>query len=222
MVTPQSEAQAGPADRADRADRTVDPLLIDVPQRIETPRLILRCPGPGDGDALNAAECETLVDLLPWMPWAKAARTPAESEIYCRRSQAKFLLREDMPMFIFERRHVAGVAPDAEGLLLGSTGLHRIDWPARRFEIGYWRRAGQQGRGIITEAVLAMARLAFERLGAQRVEVRMDDANLASRRVAERAGFGFEGLLRHDGVTPQGEPRDTRVYALVRSDWLAR
>ena len=200
------------------AGSALDPLLIEVPQRIETPRLILRCPRRGDGEALNVAECDTLVELLPWMPWAKSARTPAESEIYCRRSEAKFLLREDLPMLIFERLPGLSGAGDVEGLLLGSTGLHRMDWQLRSFEIGYWRRAGQQGRGIVTEAVLALTRLAFDRLGARRVEIRMDDSNLPSRRVAERAGYVFEGLLRQDSESPQGEPRDTRIYARVRGD----
>jgi RimJ/RimL family protein N-acetyltransferase len=199
---------------SDAEGAVLDPLLIDVPQRIETPRLILRCPRPGDGTALNEAECETLVDLLPWMPWAQSARTPAESEIYCRRSSARFLLREDLPMLIFER--VSG-AMGEEGRLLGSTGLHRMDWQVRRFEVGYWRRAGAQGRGIVTEAVLALTQMAFDQLGAQRVEIRMDDANLASRRVAERCGFMFEGLLRRDSASPQGEVRDTRVYARLRA-----
>ena len=195
---------------------TLDPLLIEVPQRISTSRLILRCPRPGDGDALNEAECETLVELIPWMPWARSVRTPAESEIYCRRSQARFLLREDLPMLIFERIASAGGLPDTEGRLLGSTGLHRMDWEVRRFEVGYWRRAGQQGRGIITEAVLAMTQMAFDQLGARRVEIRMDNDNTASARVAERAGFAFEGLLRQDSITPRGELRDTRVYARIR------
>jgi RimJ/RimL family protein N-acetyltransferase len=189
----------------------MDPLLIDVPDRIETPRLILRCPRAGDGAALNAAECETLVELLPWVPWALAARPLDDSEVYCRRSQARFLLREDLPLLIFERNSDGG-----EGLLLGATGLHRMDWQVRRFEVGYWRRAGQQGRGIVTEAVVALTRMAFDQLAARRVEIRMDDTNNASRRVAERCGFAFEGLLRQDSVTPQGEPRDTRVYARVR------
>ena len=114
-------------------------------------------------------------------------------------------------MLIFERR-----ADGSEGELLGGTGLHRIDWALGRFEIGYWRKTGCEGRGIATEAVRAMARLAFDSLGARRVEIRMDDNNTKSWKVAERAGFTLEAVLRFDSVTPAGEPRSSRVYARVR------
>ena len=62
----------------------------------------------------------------------------------------------------------------------------------------------------------ALARLAFDTLDARRVEIRMDDNNAASWRVAERAGFTLEALLRFDSATPAGEPRSTRIYARVR------
>lgn len=68
----------------------------------------------------------------------------------------------------------------------------------------------------MTEAVLAVTGLAFERLQARRVEVRMDDTNERSSRVAERCGFALEGILRSDTLATSGEPRDTRVYALTR------
>ena len=62
----------------------------------------------------------------------------------------------------------------------------------------------------------ALTQLGFDALRARRIELRMDDGNQRSRRVAERAGFTLEGVLRRQSLTPQGEPRDTRVYAKLR------
>ncbi len=189
----------------------MDPLLIDIPERIVTPRLALRSPRPGDGVALNAAVCASIDDLRPWMPWAQTAPTLAESEAYCRRMAARFALREDLTLLIFERQ-----ADGSEGELIGSSGLHRIDWSVPRFEIGYWCRTGYGGRGFVAEAARALNRMAFDSLGARRVEIRMDSHNERSVRVAERAGFTFEGVLRSDAIAPDGTPRDTRIYARVR------
>jgi RimJ/RimL family protein N-acetyltransferase len=189
----------------------MDALLIDVPERIETPRLILRCPRRGDGAIVNAAVVSSQVELDPWLPWATAQPTLEESEATCRRQQARFLLREDLVMLIFGRDGSGN-----EGELLGGTGLHRIDWTLRRFEIGYWRKTGCEGRGIVTEAVTALARMAFDSLAARRVEIRVDNDNERSWKVAERAGFTLEALLRFDALTPGGQPRSTRVYARVR------
>ena len=189
----------------------IDPLLIEVPERIETDRLVLRAPRRGDGPVLNAAVLASLAELAPWMPWAAGGQTAEEAEAHCRRQQAKYMLREDLPLFIFARG-----PGGAEGEFLGGTGLHRMDWPLGRFEIGYWRKTGCAGRGIVTEAVGALARMAFDTLRARRVEIRMDDENVRSQKVAERAGFTLEALLRFDSATPSGAPRSTRVYARVR------
>jgi len=189
----------------------MDPLLIEVPERIETERLVLRPPRRGDGAMLNDAIGVSLTELGPWLPWAGAMPSVDDSEAHCRRQQAKFILREDFVFLIFARG-----ADGSEGEFLGGTGLHRIDWTLRRFEIGYWRKTGCEGRGVVTETVQAMARLAFDTLGARRVEIRMDDDNVRSWKVAERAGFTLEALLRFDSLTPGGEPRSTRVYARVR------
>ena len=224
-----------------------DPMLIEVPERIETARLVLRVPQRGDGAAVNAAVAETIAELAPWLPWAGSMPTPDESEMHCRRLQARFILREDLAMLMFERRAGVGdgapvgvgaegrlvgdgvdgglvgasmegrlVGASMEGRLVGGLGLHRIDWPLGRFEIGYWRRAGFEGRGLVTEGVIAIARMAFDVLGARRVEIRMDDRNERSWKLAERAGFTLEAVLRFDAATLQGEPRSTRVYARVR------
>ena len=189
----------------------MEPILIDVPERIVTERLVLRSPRAGDGPLVNDAIAVSHAELAPWMPWAGTMPSVDESEAHCRRQQARFLLREDFVFFMFVRDAAGG-----EGELVGGTGLHRIDWTVRKFEIGYWRKTGCEGRGFVTEAVRALARLAFDALDARRVEIRMDDNNAPSWRVAERAGFTLEALLRFDSVTPTGEPRSTRIYARVR------
>ncbi len=188
----------------------MEPLLEDVPERIETARLILRMVRGDDAAALNAAVCESLDDLRIYMPWAQTAPSLAQSNAECRRMQAKFLLREDLPLFMFERR-----ADGSEGEFIGGTGLHRISWIVRRFELGYWCRTSQQGKGYVTEAARAVTRFAFDQLRARRVEVRMDDANERSWKVAQRAGFAFEGVLRSDSLDARGAVRDTRLYALI-------
>ena len=188
-----------------------DPLLIDVPDRIESERLVLRCPHAGDGEALHAAVSSSLQMLRPWALWAREVPSVDTSEAYCRRMHARFVLREDLVLLIFERGSEDGAGP-----VLGAVGLHRIDWQMRTFELGYWRRTGLDGLGVVTEAVVTLSRMAFDRLAARRIEIRMDDANERSCKVAERAGYTFEALLRHNAVTPDGAPCSTRVYARIR------
>ena len=43
-----------------------NPLLLDFPDAIETERLLIRAPRPGDGAALNAATIASLDHLRPW------------------------------------------------------------------------------------------------------------------------------------------------------------
>ena len=123
----------------------MDPLLLDVPERLETERLVLRCPRPGDGPAVNLAVCDSLEGLRPWMPWAKAAPSIEDSEAYCRRMHAKFLLREDLVLLILER------GSEGAAVRCSAVGLHRIDWIAL-LRVGYLRRKGGRPR-IVSEAV---------------------------------------------------------------------
>jgi ribosomal-protein-serine acetyltransferase len=170
-----------------KEEATMDALLEDVPDRVETDRLILRSARASDAAAVNAAVRESLAELQAHMPWAQTEPSLAQSEADCRRLRAQFLLREHLPMFMFERRD-----DGAEDGFIGGTGLHRIDWKVRCFEIGYWCRSSQQRRGLVTEAVHALVRFAFDHLKARRVELRMDDTNERSWQVAQRAGFALK------------------------------
>jgi RimJ/RimL family protein N-acetyltransferase len=185
------------------------PLLIDVPTEFDSARLILRAWRPGDGGELNTAVVESLDALKPWMPWAQAAPTAKESEEFCRRAHIRFLAREDLAFGLFLK---------GAGTLIGSSGLHRMDWNVPKFEIGYWLRTSFTGRGYMTEAVAAITGFAFETLHAKRVEIRADDRNERSWRIPERLGFRLEGVLHNDGRDAAGALRHTRVYARVTSE----
>jgi RimJ/RimL family protein N-acetyltransferase len=187
----------------------MDPLLINIPEEIETERLIVRAVRPGEGAGINAAVVESIEELKPWMPWAQTVPTVEESEVHGRKAHAKFHAREDL---IYR-----GWLKGTDTFVAGS-GLHRIDWSVPKFEIGYFVRTSMAGKGYVTEVVHAMERLAFETLSAERVEIRCDDANERSWRVAERCGFKLEGVLRCDSRGTDGAVRDTRVYSRVRAD----
>lgn len=183
-----------------------DPILIEVPESIETERLLIAAPRPGLGPSLSVAVAESQGQLSPWMAWAQQAPSFESSEAVVRRQWAEFILRKELAFHFYDRQ------PQGRRLL-GGIGLHGIDWGARRFELGYWVRSGAEGKGYVSEAVTALTRMAFQDLRARRVEIRMDDGNLRSRAVAERCGFVLEGVLHCDSLDPQGQPRDTRVYA---------
>lgn len=193
------------------------PILIHIPEELAGRRVLLRPYRPEDAEPLWEAVVESREHLADWVPWAKEYRSRDDARLFIARARARWLLREDLSVGIFDRQ---------DGRFLGGTGLHHIDWALRAFEIGYWIRRSAEGRGYVTEAVQLLTRLAFDTLGANRVQIRMDPGNVRSRNVAERLGYVFEGTLRRSGLDEGGRPADRHVYALVpedyrRLDWVA-
>ena len=185
----------------------MEALLLNFPESFESDRLTIRAPRPSDGAEINAAVHETFDDLKLWMPWAQQMPTLEESESYVRRAQCQFLAREELTLFLFLK---------GTNTMVGSSGLHRVDWDIPKFEIGYWCRKHFQGQGYITESTEAITNFAFETLGAKRVEIRCDSKNVRSRRIPDRLGFKLEGTLRNNSISASGKLRDTLVFAKIK------
>jgi RimJ/RimL family protein N-acetyltransferase len=183
-----------------------DPVLLEIPERFESERLLIRAPEWGDGAVVNEAVRESIKELRPWMPWAHHIPTVEESEAEIRKSRIQFLERKDLRLLFFLKN---------TGQLAGSSGLHRIDWQARKFEIGYWVRTSFEKQGYVTEAVKAITNFAITVLQANRIEIRCDSRNTRSAKVAERSGFTLEGILRNDKCDVNGALRDTMVFSKV-------
>ena len=187
----------------------MNPLLIDFPEALETKRLLIRPPLPGDGRELKTAIADSIEELQIWMPWATSVPTLEEAESNVRKAHAQFLARKDLRLHLFLK---------GKRTLIGCSGLHRINWEVPKFEIGYWCRTPFVGRGYIREAVAAIVRFAFEHLKAQRVEIRCDPLNERSRKIPQALDFQLEGTLRNDDRSPRGELRDTLVFAKTPAD----
>jgi RimJ/RimL family protein N-acetyltransferase len=181
-------------------------LLLDVPELVETERLTLRATRAGCGAAMHAAVMESLEELRVWMPWAREPRSLDTAEARCREAAAKWHAREELDFCFFNK---------ADGTLVGTGGLHTIDWTLPRFEIGYWVRTPCRGKGLATEAAQALAGMARGVLGAVRLEITSDARNTASRKVAEKAGFELEGIRRKSRRDVAGELADSCMYARV-------
>jgi RimJ/RimL family protein N-acetyltransferase len=188
------------------------PILRDFPDSFETARLLIRSPRPGDGPEVTTAIRESWDALHEWMPWAREQPTVEQTEERLRRAHCAFQERTDLMLLLFQK---------GTQTLVGSSGLHRMDWTVPRFEIGYWCRTRFEGQGYISEAVRGITRFAFETLDAQRVEIRCDSHNLRSRRVAERAGYQLEGELRNQGIGREGQLRNIQVFSLIPEEYEA-
>jgi RimJ/RimL family protein N-acetyltransferase len=104
------------------------------------------------------------------------------------------------------------------GELLGAVKLDISDAEDGIAEIGYWVAPGARGRGIATQATGVVARWAFGALGIARLEWYAEVGNDVSRRVAEKAGFTVEGVLRDRVRGRDGSRADAWIGSLLADD----
>jgi RimJ/RimL family protein N-acetyltransferase len=114
-------------------------------------------------------------------------------------------------------REIAMAVVDAEDRVLGAVGMSNFDWADRKGEIGYWMAPEARRRGMGARATRMLAEWAVSTLGLERVELLANPDNEASQRLAERAGFTREGVLRRYRRR-HGVREDLVMFALLAED----
>ena len=84
--------------------------------------------------------------------------------------------------------------------------------------LGYWVRSSRHGQGIAGRAAKLIARFGFERAGIIRAEIVMAVPNEKSRRVAEKIGAHYEGILLNRMVVGK-TIYDAHMFSLLPSDF---
>jgi RimJ/RimL family protein N-acetyltransferase len=162
--------------------------------------LVLRLPEPSDHAAVARAMADPAIRIPGNMPELDEEALLAFHSIMPAAMQSGRL----MPLVVED---------EATGELLGGGALHHLDAETSTVQIGYWLLRESRGRGIATKVARLLAEHAFS-IGIQRVEARVDVGNDASDRVAERAGFTREGVLRSVGRV-DGSRTDRAVWSLL-------
>jgi ribosomal-protein-alanine N-acetyltransferase len=110
------------------------------------------------------------------------------------------------------------VIVDESGQVVGRITLNGIvRGPFQSCSLGYWLSASATGRGIATEAVRDIKRVAFHELGLHRIEAGTLLHNVASQRVLERNGFVRFGIAPAY-LAIAGRWQDHALYQVVRDD----
>jgi RimJ/RimL family protein N-acetyltransferase len=167
-----------------------------------TPRLLLRPGFPEDAPALAAAIAdEAIVRNLATAPWPYRMRD-AEAFLASPRDPV-------LPSFLIYER------TDGAPQLVGSCGLGRR--PSGAVEMGYWIARPFWGRGIATEACLALLEIA-RTLGLPSLEGSHFIVNPASARVLEKLGFEPLGIVAPRMSCARGAEVPARLMRLRLRD----
>jgi len=187
-------------------------MLLDIPTRIETERLYLRCYAPGDGPWYYAMSQKNREHLACYESGnvVMTIKTEEDAEIAVRDLAADWVARNCFFMGAFDKRTDEFVAQIYVG---------PVNWELPEFAIGYFADVDHEGRGYVTEAVRAALEFIFEHLKAHRVRLECDDTNVRSIRVAERCGMVQEAHFRENKRNPDGTLSGTLCFGLLRSEF---
>ncbi|MEV4115240.1 GNAT family N-acetyltransferase [Nonomuraea sp. NPDC049695] len=177
--------------------------MFDADVSIATERLTLRPFGLQDAARIRSIVRSGARFLPPGAPVKTSGITPwLSSGVHELRRSGQGL-------------HLAMV--DAEGLVVGAISLFKTSWTTGTTEVGYGVHPLYRGRGFATEAVRGLVKWAFETVGLRRIDLTANLDNLASLRVALKAGFTWEGVLRAAVLEDDGA-HDLVIFGLLRDD----
>lgn len=162
-----------------------------------------------DVASLYTAVHESMAELSAWMVWAHPKYSMEDTRAFVSKCGPGWEKGEQYSFAIVDLH---------DGQLIGSVGLSAVNRAHGFANLGYWVRTRKTRGGVATSATRMTARFSFEALGLNRVELLVPTANIASQRVAEKAGAKREGILRKR-LRLNGIAHDAFVYSFVAEDF---
>lgn len=106
--------------------------------------------------------------------------------------------------------------------LVGNAFVCKIDADQLNAWVAYRTAPWARGRGVATSAVMAITAFAFDVLGLERLVLPHAVANAASCRVADKAGYAYEGVERGGYRDESGRRWDSHVHGRLKDGVVSR
>ncbi|MGB3152655.1 MAG: GNAT family protein [Maribacter sp.] len=155
---------------------------------------------------IPVASEEKLIQFSP-----SAIETPKKLKNYVEIALEQERQHTSFPYLIYDKEKMA---------YAGSTRYMNINWKNKVLHIGAtWIGKAFQGTGLNTHMKFLMLENAFNEMGFEKVEFRVDERNIKSRKAVEKLGCVLEGILRKDVYLLDGFKRNTCCYGLLKDEW---
>jgi [ribosomal protein S5]-alanine N-acetyltransferase len=174
---------------------------------LETPRLTLREIAPEDADAIFAIRGDFEVTRLN--------TGPAYPDV----SHAAKLIKSLSECFHMKDEIRWGITRRGEDVVIGMVGYNFWARADSRAQVGYDLAHADWGQGIMPEALHAVIRFGWERMGLNRIEADCSADNAASIRVLEKVGFRPEGRQRDQYYEEDGY-HDLLLWGLLKREYV--
>lgn len=137
--------------------------------------------------------------------------TPEALKQYVQSAVDGYYHKTTIPFIIFDK---------SKEQYAGSTRFGQIDWKNKVLHIGWtWIGKEFQGTGLNKNMKFLMLQYAFEDLRFEKVEFRIDERNIRSRKAIEKIGAKLEGILKSNTVMLDGFRRNTCCYGILKEEW---
>lgn len=146
-----------------------------------------------------------------WQYSLLPASNESELKHYIQVALEKRNLKTDYPFIAFDKR---------TNLYAGSTRFYDIQLTNKTLQLGFtWYGKDFQGTGLNKNCKYLLLEFAFEKMNMERVEFRADNSNKKSIAAMKSIGCREEGILRSNGIRPNGERRDSIVLSILKDEW---
>jgi len=168
---------------------------------------------------LRPLEASDLENLLPfslnepelWKYSLIPASNEEELKNYISIALSQRENKKEYPFIVFDKR---------TNSYAGSTRFYDIQLSNKCLQLGYtWYGKEFQGTGLNKNCKYLLLSFAFEKLDIERVEFRADNTNEKSIAAMKSIGCKVEGVLRSNGIRPNGERRDSIILSILKREW---